>query len=393
MTREIIKQVPLKRKDRIGIAVGSRGISQLSGMVKRILIELKEAGAIPVIIPAMGSHGGATATGQGEVLRTLGITRESMGVELSLSMEVEIIGELLSEVPVYFSSEALKVDHLICVNRIKPHTKFRGEVASGIAKMLCVGLGKHKGAEKFHRYVLQFGFDQMIKEMSSLILRRTSFRYGIGVLENAYGEILDLGLIKSDGLLKTEKALLNKAKVFLPRLPYGKTDLLVLGQIGKDISGAGMDPNVTGRTGDLGEDDFSSLFNAKRIVALNLSRKTGGNALGVGNADVITDRLLKKIDRRMTNINAIAGISLNKAKIPISQPNDLEAIRLALSSIEPVKIKDIRITVLKDTLSLERFWVSQAHYMEIQNDPLVVSAKKISLPFDAKGELKLFEGL
>ncbi|MFO7707320.1 MAG: lactate racemase domain-containing protein [Desulfobacterales bacterium] len=379
----------IRAGDRVAVGVGSRGIDQLGAIVRAVCARLKAMGAQPFIIPAMGSHGGATAEGQTAVLLRLAVTAESCGAPVVSSMEVERIGTVLGEVPLYFSRDALAADHCIVVNRIKPHTKFVGPVESGILKMLCIGMGKHQGAVAYHTWAMKHGFFPLLQAMGAAVAAAANFRFGIAVVENAYDRPLAVAGVPADRVLVEETRLNALAKANMPRLPFSELDLLVVERIGKEISGAGMDPNVTGRAYDLMESDFSGMLKAKRVVILNLSAKTGGNAIGMGNADIITEKVFRALDYEATLMNALTSLSLHKAFIPVRLPNDRKAIQTGLTTIGPTPVSEARAVIIRDTLHLSEFWASAALWEDLKGVSQADVAESGPLAFDADGNLVL----
>ena len=379
----------IRAGDRVAVGVGSRGIDQLGALVRAVCARLKALGAQPFIVPAMGSHGGATAEGQAAVLQRLAVTAESCGAPVVSSMEAVRIGTVLGEVPLYFSRDALAADHSIVVNRIKPHTKFVGPVESGILKMLCVGMGKHQGAVAYHTWAMKHGFFPLLEAMGQAIAAAANFRFGLAVVENAYDKVTAVAGVPADRILAEETRLNALAKAHMPRLPFTELDVLVVGRIGKEISGAGMDPNVTGRAYDLMESDFSGRLKAKRVVILNLSAHTGGNAIGLGNADIITEKVFQALDYEATLMNALTSLSLHKAFIPVRLPNDRKAIQAGLTTIGPTPVSKARVAVIRDTLHLSEFWASRALREELACVPEAEVGENIPLAFDAAGNLLL----
>ena len=336
----------------------------------------------------MGSHGGATPEGQEAVLARLGITADSCGAPVQVSMETVTVGRVWGEVPLPFAREALGADHTIAVNRIKPHTKFKGALESGIAKMLCVGLGKHEGALAYHRFALKYGFLALLRAMAEELRGRTNFSGAIGIVENAYDEICRIEAVTSDRLFVQEEALLELAKSHLPRLPFREVDLLVIGRIGKEISGAGMDPNITGRAFDLMESDFTGQLKATRVAILDLSDHTGGNAIGMGNADIITERVFAKMDYETTLMNALTSLSLRKAFIPVRLPNDRKAIQAGFSTLGPVAPREVRAVIIADTRHPATFMASEALLEPLSGRTDAVIRAPAPLVFDAAGNLE-----
>jgi hypothetical protein len=394
VNRELDRLLPqsgIRAGDRVAVGVGSRGIDHLEVIVRTVCARLKQAGARPAIIPSMGSHGGATADGQAAVLQRLNVTEASCGAPVVSSMAVDQIGTVFGEVPVYFSRDALAMEHSIVVNRVKPHTKFIGPAESGILKMLCVGMGKHQGAIAYHAWALKHGFFVLCRAMGELIAAAANFRFGLAVVENAFDRTLTVAAVPAHGVLETEMRLNQLAKSHLPRLPFKILDVLVVGQIGKEISGAGMDPNVTGRAFDLMESDFSEVLQAKRVAILNLSARTGGNAIGLGNADIITEKVFQAMNYETTLMNALTSLSLRKAFIPVRMPNDRKAIQACFTTIGPVPAAAVRAVVIRDTLHLSEFWASAALREEIAGVPEADIIARAPLRFDADGNLCIDE--
>ena len=372
---------------RVAVAVGSRGIDRLPEMVRTICEMIRERGADPVIVPAMGSHGGATAEGQAAVLRRLGVDAASCGAPVVSDMAVENLGTVLGEVPLYFSRDLLAADHSICINRIKPHTKFKARAESGLLKMLCVGMGKHAGALAFHRWALHHGWFDLLAAMGPALAAASNFRFGLAVVENEHDRVLHLEAVAVDRLTAREPELLALAERRFPRLPVQALDALIIGRIGKEISGAGMDPNVTGRAFDLMESDFSALMRATRVAVLDLSAKTAGNAIGLGNADIITERVFKKLDYEATLMNALTSLSLHKAFIPVRLPNDAMALRACFTTLGPVAARRVRAAIIRDTRQVLDFWASAALAEDLARLPDIRLDAPRPLVFDPDGRL------
>lgn len=370
--------------DRVAIGVGSRGIKNISLFVATLCNRIRKFGARPFIIPAMGSHGGATPQGQVKVLEKLGITEKACNAPILSSMEVEMVGKVMDEVPVYFSRDALDMDHSICINRIKPHTKFKGPVESGLYKMLCIGMGKHKGALTYHNMALKHGFFPLLKAMGDEVISKTNFRFGIALVEDFFDNTMEIQAIAGRDIFIKEAQLLDKAREHFPHLPFKNLDVLVINEIGKEISGSGMDPNVTGRTFDLMEDDFSKSLAVQRIAILNLSQKTAGNGIGLGNADIITEKVFASLNYETTLMNALTSMSLRKAFIPVRLPNDQKAIQAAFMTLGPVQPDQVRAVIIRDTLHTQTFLASKALLPEIRALENAEILGKISLLFDEK---------
>ncbi|MFH1104246.1 MAG: DUF362 domain-containing protein [Actinomycetota bacterium] len=345
------------------VAVGSRGIAGLVDIVRSVVSWLTERGLEVFLVPAMGSHGGATADGQLEILAHLGITETAVGAPIRSSMEVVEIASVTSphgrEVGLFMDAIAWgEADVVIPVNRIKPHTGFRGPVESGICKMLAIGLGKHAGARRLHGE--GYGvFDRLILEAGRAILATGRVAFGVGVIENAYGEVAVVEAVPASRVVEREQQLLAQARRLMPRLLMPQVDVLVVERFGKNVSGVGMDANVTGR-GETGValPQFDGPAIA-RIVVLGLTEETNGNAHGIGLADLITQRVFDQIDRGATWVNSLTAGSLACGRIPMALPTDDEAITAAIHSLAGVDPGEARIVRIRDTLHLGEIAVSE----------------------------------
>ena len=370
---------------KIAIAVGSRGVAEIKTLVRITVEELKKRQALPFVFPAMGSHGGATDQGQSEVLAHLGVTEASMGCPIISSMEVVEIARLDNGLPVYVDKRASQADGIIVINRIKPHTAFRGPNESGLVKMLTIGVGKQKGAESCHAY----GFKHMAVHVPAAarhILAKTPVLFGIGTVENAYDRVAKIVVAPAASLIEIDRQLLVEAKAALPRISFSPIDVLVIDQIGKDISGDGMDPNITGRYPTpyaTGGPEIS------KMVVLDLTEKTGGNANGVGTADFTTRRLVKKTDFDAMYANGITSTVVRPNAIPNALECDLDAIRAAVKTSNAFDISKVRLVRIKDTLHLGEIMISEALLDEAKSQPhITIVSEPFSLQFDADGNLK-----
>lgn len=382
-----LPQSGIRAGQTVAVAVGSRGIHRLGEMVAALCAGLKRFGAHPLIVPAMGSHGGATAAGQKAVLERLGVTEAACGAPVVSNMATVELGTVLGEVPLHFGRDFLDADHSICINRIKPHTKFKAPAESGILKMLCVGMGKHAGALAFHHWALRHGWYELLEAMGEAIAARSNFRFGLAVVENEADRVLRIQAVGAEGIAAQESALMALAASRFPRLPFTRLDALIVGRIGKEISGAGMDPNVTGRAFDLKESDFSPILDATRVAVLDLTAKTAGNAIGVGNADIITERVFEKLDYEATLMNALTSRSLHKAFIPVRLPDDRKAIQACLTTIGPVDPLQARVAIIRNTRHVRDFWASGALLEEVQRLADARIEPPRPLGFDAAGRL------
>ena len=381
----------VKPGSRIAVAVGSRGIASITECISTLVEALKECGASPFIIPAMGSHGGATPKGQAAVLRNLGVTEESVGAPVVSSLEVHEIGTVNGSYPVYVSRDALASDGIILVNRVKPHTDFKDRIESGLMKLAVIGLGKQKGAETLHSHGME-GYHSYIPKVARHIIHHLPIVLGLAIVENARHEIAFIKAIPPGEIEEQEARLLEKAKQLMPRIPFQEIDVLIVDEMGKNISGAGMDPNVTGRFVLPSECPPGSL-NAKVIVVLDLTREAEGNAAGIGLADLTTRRLFDKIDFENTFVNGLTNGFPQCCKIPVFLSSDRAAIETSLKVIHPpVDIDKVRVVRIRNTLDLERMWVSDNLLEELRSRPdlterITVVGQPQDIMFDVLGNI------
>jgi hypothetical protein len=377
---------------RVAVGVGSRGITNLSSIVDAVLSLLRASGAEPFIIPAMGSHGGATPEGQQNMLAGFGVTPETHA-PFNTSMEVDQIGTFGDGYPIVFSRAALQADAIVLINRIKPHTDFFGNLGSGLQKMLVIGFGKHVGAANAHRAAMQLGHEAVIRQTAKVILDKVPVLFAAAILEDQHHQTYDLRVIPGNEILAEEDALFAQSQQLLPRLPFANVDLLIVDEIGKEISGTGMDTNVIGRSvfgyvsslqprGTLQQPHIS------RIFVRDLTPATRGNAIGIGLADFTTTRLVNAINRDYTYTNSLTSLGLECAKIPFYYDTDREAIERALGSLSGEPADHLRIVRIQNTLSLDHMLVSERLTREI--DParaIEVDPQPQALDFDAEGNL------
>ena len=372
---------------RIALTGGSRGVANIALILKSAADYLKSLGARPFIFPAMGSHGGATAEGQTAMLAHYHVTEAFTDAPILSSMETVEISKTQDGVPVFIDKNAFEADGIIVVNRIKPHTKFKAPIESGLMKMMAIGMGKQKGAEYYHKAAIQYTFPKIIVDVGREVLKKVPILCGLGLVENGYDQTAAIAAVLPDELEKKEKELLILAKRMMPRLPFNEIDLLIIDEMGKDISGTGIDPNVTGRNRDiLGV--FPHPVNVRRLFVRDLTPFSGGNATGIGLADLTTKRLVDKIDRLSTYMNCITGISLEKAAIPMHFETDRECIQVALGSVGLIPPRKSRIVRIKNTLQLDEVEVSEIYGGEIPSRPdLEILEGPRPMSFDVRGNL------
>jgi len=376
----------LRHGDRVAVAVGSRGIANLTTIVRATLETLRDWGAQPFVVAAMGSHGGGTSEGQQQLLADYGITEQSLRVPVRTEMTSVQIGTNSWGEPVYWDKNAWEADAVVTISRIKPHTDFRGRHESGIVKMLAIGLGKREGAAQHHRWGVR-GLRDMLPESARVILEKTRFLGGLAVLENAREETALMRVLEPDTLLLEEPGLLQQAREWMGRLPFAQLDLLVIGEIGKNYSGAGIDPNVVGRLLVEGEPEFESP-RITRICALDLSPESHGNGTGIGIADLTTDRLLSALDSAPFRMNNLTACFLWRSKLPISFPTDRECILAGLETCWQPNPDALRMAIIPNTLEVTRLWASRPLLQEVDgNDGLETLGELRPLPFDSAGNL------
>lgn len=386
---------PLKLQDsirpgqRVALTAGSRGIAGLAEVLAELVAVLRELGAEPFIVPSMGSHGGATAEGQRKVLESLGLGEDKLGAPILSDMNTVLLGESPAGAPAHLDAHAAKADHIIVVNRVKSHTKFKGRIESGLMKMLAIGLGKHQGAALLHGLAPALGMETVILEAARITLAKAPVLLGVGLVENAFGRLCELRAFPAAELEAGEIELLRRAKEVSPKIPFAELDLLVVDEIGKDISGTGMDTNVTGRNRDIlgdftGQKGFAP--HVKRILVRGLTNKTEGNAMGLGFADVTTQRCVDAVDRQKTGANALTGVSPEKAAIPLTLPNDREALAAALHTLGRWDPNSVRVAHIRNTLRLDRLLVSPA-LLPLLPDRAEILREPEPIFFDDQGDM------
>jgi hypothetical protein len=377
----------LPRGGWVAITAGSRGIDNIAAITRAIVELVKAAGAKPFILPAMGSHGGATLEGQTEVLASLGIAPQSVGAPIRASMAASQIGTTPSGLPVYAAQEALKADGVIAVNRIKQHTDFTGDYESGLVKMLAIGVGKRDGAAAMHTGQCA-SLREDVPAAAELMIKRLPVLGGIAILENGYHQTAEIVGIPSAEILTREKELLRRVRRNAPRLPFEEIDLLIVDWIGKDISGVGFDTHVLARRMVWNEAEFKGP-RIRVVAALDVTPGSRGNGLGLGLADLVTQRLADKIDWNVVRTNVLHTGFLNRAKLPITLPNDRELLRAAFLAMGSPDARKARVVRIADTLQVGRMWISEGLLREARANPrITVLGKPTRLKSDEDGELE-----
>jgi hypothetical protein len=378
--------LPIKRGDTVAVGAGSRGIANVDVIVGATVRWLRDLGARPFVFPAMGSHGGGTAEGQLSVLEHYGITEATMGCPVRATMDVTQVGEALG-LPVWLDRYAAEADWIGLVNRIKPHTDFKGSIESGLFKMMTIGLGKWKGAVQYHRANVSHGYESVITAVGREMLTKARIGFGVGIVENGYDETAQVEAFGARELEAGERRLLKSAREWMARLPFSPIDVLIVEQIGKNISGSGMDTNVIGRPTNPFE-PFPADPKILWIAALDITEESYGNATGLGNADFTTRRLVDKIDMKATLINCITACAPWGARIPATYETDREAIETALDCIGLTPPERARVVRIKNTLVLGELEVSEAFAAEVARRSDLTILGEAPLRFDATGRLQ-----
>lgn len=377
----------------VAISVGSRGINNLSTLVAAVVREVRALGAEPRIVPAMGSHGGATAEGQAKVLATYGVTEQAMGCPIVSSMETVLVGTTPDGVDVHFDKTASEADHVIVVNRIKPHTRLAGRYESGLVKMLMIGLGKHRGASLYHQVFPDFDYslNGLAPTIVKMILDRMPVTFGLAIVEDAFENTSHVEAVSAADLLTREPELLELAKSRMPRLPFDRTELLIVDRIGKEISGTGMDTNVIGRKSNdkaAAADEYPKI---RQIYIRSLTDKTAGNACGIGIAEYCHRRVVQAMNVDVTRINCITSAHPSAGAIPLTFDSDREVLEAAVSQVSSDRVDSVKWMWIRDTLNLDEVACSQGCYeAALQRPDLQILEEPTPLRFDDRGDLIAF---
>ena len=341
----------------VALTAGSRGVAEIDTILRVLVSILKEMDAEPFIVPAMGSHGGATAEGQVEILKSLGVTEESCGAPIRSSMDVVELGTTDRGVPVYMDRIASEADGVVLVNRIKAHTDFRSNIESGLVKIASIGLGKHKQALALHGYGVE-GIRDFMVEVGEKVLSSGHILFGVATVENAYDEPAIIEAIPPAEVQAREAELLAEYMQLMPSLPVSEIDVLYVDALGKNYSGTGMDTNVIGRFRILGIDEPEKP-NVKYVIVGDISKESHGNALGIGLADLTTRRLADQVEHKAMNENVLTSTFIERAKIPMTMANDEEAIKAAVRCNWGVPPEETRFVRIPNTLHLEYLHISE----------------------------------
>ncbi len=371
----------------IALTAGSRGIANIPVILKSTVHYLRGLGAQPFIVPSMGTHGGSTAEGQRKVLESYGITEEFIGAPIRSSMEVVEIGRTPQDWPVYLDKHAANADHIGVVARIKPHTNYSGPIESGWLKMMAIGLGKREGAAWYHRVFLDHSYDPVVRSVGRTIRQNAPIAFGLATVENGYEQTALIESALPADFESVEERLLIQAKEWLARLPFGQADLLIIDEIGKEISGSGLDTNVTGRKRAMRTDTLENQPDMRFIFVRGLSKHTHGNAAGIGFADFTTTRLIESMNYADTRVNCVTSGFASGANLPVRYDDDRQAIEAALSILGLREPQNARIIRIKNTLELEYVEVSEPCFHELKPTTKFESLGPVSWSFDAQGNL------
>ena len=372
----------------VAISAGSRGIANIAEIIKAACDHIKTLGATPIIIPAMGSHGGGTAEGQRAIIESYGITEDFTGAEIRASMQTVIIDETPQGIPVHFDKHASEADHVIVCGRVKPHTGFVGEIESGLHKMMLIGFGKHEGAKIYHRAIQDYSWLEIVTAVGEKVLEKCNVVAGLAIVENAFDETALIEAVAPANFLEREKELLCQAKRWMPRLPFDTVDLLIIDEIGKNVSGSGMDPNVVGRKYNDHAATDADLVQVRRIFVRGLTSETHGNGCGLGIAEVTNLRTIAAIDQSATAINALTGGHPSAAGMPIAFETDRECIEAIIPTIGLTEPENARVVQITNTMQVGEVLVSVAFADAIAaRDDLEVVETTEGMQFDDQDNL------
>jgi hypothetical protein len=370
----------------IALGIGSRGITVIPAAARAAVEALQQMGYRPFIVAAMGSHGGATPEGQRTLLAGYGITPEAMGVEVRTDMDTVVLGTSPVGLPIYFDKNASEADGIVLINRVKPHTDFHATHESGIVKMMVIGLGKRQGAEQVHKLGLR-GMKEVLPAVGRFLIKNTKFALGLAILENADDLAAEIAAVEPETAFDVEPALLERARGLMARLPFDRIDVLIVGELGKNYSGAGMDPNVIGRQMVETQPDLDRPV-ITRLAVLDASAESHGNLVGIGFADLATERLVAKIDPEPFRVNILTSCCLERARIPITLPTDRDVFEAALQTCWRIDPSEARLVIIPNTLELNTLWVTPPLKDEVRAHPhLTLETDDRPIPFSADGTL------
>lgn len=370
----------------VALAVGSRGIAGLDALVKAAVQTLKDLGLQPFVVAAMGSHGGGDEDGQRALLASFGVTESAVGCPVRCAMDTVVLGTNSFGLPIHFDKNAFEADGIVLLNRIKPHTSFTGRYESGLLKMLAIGLGKCQGAAQVHKLGLP-GLKTMLPEVGKFLLGKTRLALGVALLENAHERTARVVGVEPERLLDEEPALLDEARDYMARLPFDRFDVLVIGELGKNYSGTGLDPNVIGRQRVETMPDLPRPI-ITRLAVLDLSPETHGNANGIGLTDLTTDRAARGVDPRATWVNCFTSNFLTRARVPLALPTDRDVVATCLDTCWCITRKEAKMVLIPNTLELGTLWITAPLADAAVRDPsLRIETDFLPIPWLDDGRL------
>jgi hypothetical protein len=376
--------------DTVAITAGSRGITNIAVILRATVEYFRSLGAQPFIVPAMGSHGGGTAEGQIRLLASYGVTEADCGCAIRASMETVIIGQTDEGIPIHFDRLAHAANHVLVVNRIKPHTDFSGDLQSGLMKMMLIGLGKHEGAKIYHRAVLDSSFDTLARCIGPRIVAVCPILGGLGIIENAYDETAQIIAVKPNEFIERDAELLILAKNSMAGLPFKQIDLLIIDEMGKNISGTGIDTNIVGRKFDAHKAQPDEWPKVRRIYVRGLTPQTYGNAAGIGMAEFCHRRVIEQMNVEATRINCLTSGRINMGMLPFDYSSDRAALTAALPTIGLTEPQNAKVLWIRNTLDLEELECSEAYLDETKTRrDLEILTDLRELSFEASGDLRL----
>ena len=373
---------------RIAVGVGSRGITNIDVIAKAVVDFWNSRDCKPFIIPVMGSHGAATGPGQADVLAHYAITEETMGCPIVSSLDVEPIGTTPDGVEVVMSKDALEADGVMLCSRVKWHTDFEGKIESGIHKMMAIGLGKWAGAQRYHTHGLKLGLEHVIRTVGEVVLGTGKMLGGLAILEDAHHNTAEVHAVGSAGMVEEEEKLLARVKSWKPNIPVKELDILIVDEIGKNFSGAGMDTKVINRSGRRGPNVWDGVPTIHRIFARDLSPLSYGNAVGIGLSDVISDRLYKKIDFEPTWINSLTASSLTAAYVPLHFADDRTCVEKIAPTCGKLDVSDVSIGWIRNSMDLSELMISENLLDEVRQNPEIeILGEAVEIEYDSDGNL------
>ena len=381
----------VKPGDTVAISAGSRGIANIHTAIRAIVQHIQKLGGEPFVVPAMGSHGGGTAEGQRAIVEGYGMTEEFLGCPIKATMETHVVCQAEEGFPVHFDKHALEADHVVVCNRIKPHTNFAGDIESGLMKMMLIGLGKHNGAKIYHRAINDFSFGQIVRSVAKEVLNQCGVIAGVALVENQFDHTALVEALAPEDFESREKELLILAKNYMPSIPFDEVQFLAIDEMGKDISGSGMDTNVIGRKYNDHKATGDETPKVKYICIRGLTPVTHGNATGWGMAEFCRSRVVREVDQKITRINCITGGHITAAMTPLDYETDREIFDVITQSVGLTDPEDIRFVWIRNTLDVAEFVCSESYLEQVQQrEDLEQISEVYDLPFDDDGNLPDF---